>query len=198
MNDAASEGVGTAADSGAFRNDGEDAPAGTPETTPSEYEHLRTKKKERQGNAERASVRNVFVDESRVVLTLSFEWTTDAERLVYDLDDDREVLKLEALAESKGFAFEQLPFLEGETLTVVYTGSEWVPEAHVAHVEGEGSARETLLTELRLLARELARSPKALRRLVRTSQTLTTKQLVIAVIVVKKLVIVALLVWLLV
>lgn len=165
--------------------------------TPTEYERLRTKKKERRGNAERAEVRDVFVGERRVVLTVGFEWTTDTERLAYDLDSDRDVLELEALAESKGFDFEQVSFLEGETISVVYTGNEWVPEAHVEYVEGEGSAGRTFLTELRLLGRELARSPKALRRLVRASRTMTTKQLVIAVIIVKKLVIVALLAWLL-
>ncbi|WP_135824082.1 hypothetical protein [Halorussus ruber] len=165
--------------------------------SPTEYERLRTKKKERQGNAERAEVRDVFVGERRVVLTVGFDWTTDTERLVYDLDSDREVLKLEALAESKGFDFEQVSFLEAEEIPVVYTGSEWVPEAHVEYVEGEGSAGQTFVTELRLLVRELARSPKVLRRLVRVSRTMTTKQLVIAVIIVKKLIIVALLAWLL-
>jgi hypothetical protein len=165
--------------------------------TQTEYERLRTKKKERRGNAERAAVRDVFVGEDRVVLRVGFEWTSDTERLAYDLDSDRDVLELEALAESKGFEFEQVSFLEGEAISVVYTGDEWVPEAHVEFVEGEGSAGETFLTELRLLGRELARSPKALRRLVRVSRTMTTKQLVIGVIVVKKLIIVALLAWLL-
>jgi len=177
-----------------------DAPtpgADEPAATPTEYERLRTKKKERRGNAERAAVRDVFVGEDQVVLRVGFEWTTDAERLVYDLDSDRDVLELEALAESKGFEFEQVSFLEGETISVVYTSDEWVPEAHVEYVEGEGSASETFLTELHLLGRELARSPKALRRLVRVSRTMTTKQLVIGVIVVKKLIIVALLAWLL-
>ncbi|MFC4447907.1 hypothetical protein [Halorussus aquaticus] len=171
--------------------------AGESDATPTEYERLRTKKKERRGNAEQAEVRDVFVGENRVVLRVGFDWTADTRRLVYDLDDDRGVLKLEALAESNGFDFEQVSFLEGETLSVVYTGEEWVPEAHVSYVEGEGPVAETFLTELRLLARELARSPKALRRLVRVSRTLTTKQLVIAVIIVKKLIIVALIAWLL-
>ncbi|WP_276302026.1 hypothetical protein [Halorussus lipolyticus] len=162
-----------------------------------EYERLRTKKKERRGNAERAEIRDVFVGERRVVLTLGFDWTTDTERSAYDLDSDRDVLKLEDLAESNGFDFEQVSFLEGEDISVVYTGDEWVPKAHVEYVEGEGSAGQTFVTELRLLGRELARSPKVLRRLVRVSRTMTTKQLVIAVIVVKKLIIVALLAWLL-
>lgn len=187
MSRAASDGAGTASESGG-QTDGADA---------TEYERLRTKKKERQGNAERAEVRDVFVGSDSVVVTVGFEWTTDTERFVYDLDDDRDVLELEALAAANGFEFEQVSFLEGETLEVVYTGREWVPEAHVAHLEGEGSAGETFRTELRLLARELARSPKFLRRLVRISRTMTTKQAILAVVVVKKLIIVALLAWLL-
>ncbi|WP_137285061.1 hypothetical protein [Halorussus salinisoli] len=176
---------------------GESASGGSKsDATQTEYERLRTKKKEREGNAEQAEILDVFVDERRVVFTVGFEWTTDAERLVYDLDSDRDVLELEALAESQSFDFEQVSFLEGETLTVVYAGGEWVPEATLAHVEGEGSVRRTFLTELRLLARELARSPKALRRLVRVPRTMTTKQLILAVVVVKKLIIVALVAWL--
>ncbi len=162
-----------------------------------EYEHLRRKKKERKGNAEEATVRDVFVGQSQVVLTVAFPWTTDTERLVYDLDSDRDVLKLEALAESKGFDFEQVSFLDGENLSVVYTGGEWVPEAQIEYVEGEGSASSTFLTELRLLGRELARSPKFVRRLVRLSRTMTTKQAVIAVILVKKIIVIGLVVWLL-
>jgi hypothetical protein len=162
-----------------------------------EYEHLRRKKKERTGNAEEAAVKDVFVGQNQVVLTVGFPWTTDTERLVYDLDNDRDVLKLEALTESKGFDFEQVSFLDGESLSVVYTGGEWVPEAQIEYVEGEGSASSTFLTELRLLGRELARSPKFVRRLVRLSRTMTTKQAVIAVILVKKIIIVALVAWLL-
>lgn len=193
MSQAASDGAATTDEPGATTRER----GTTDERGASEYERLRTRKKERQGNTERAEVRDVFVGPDSVVLTVGFEWTTDTERFAYDLDDDRDVLKLEALAETNGFDFEQVSFLEGETLEVVYTGSEWVPEAHVAYVEGEGSARETFATELQLLVRELARSPKVLRRLVRGSRTMTTKQLVIAVVVVKKLIIVALLAWLL-
>lgn len=196
MSDTASDGAAPI-DPGATPTDVRGGTVNDSSETTSEYEHLRTKRKERRGNVERAEVRTVFVGESQVVLTLAFEWTTDTERRVYDLDDDRDVLNLEALAESRGYAFEQLPFLEGETLDVRYVGGEWLPDAHAGHVEGEGSARETFLTELRLLARELARSPKALRRVVRLSRTMSTKQLVLAVVIVKKLIVVALLVWLL-
>lgn len=160
--------------------------------TTSEYERLRTKKKQRQGNAEQATVTDVFVGEDQVVLTAGFDWTSDTERFPYDLDDDRDVLKLEALADSKGFDFEQVSFLEGEPLEVVYTGSEWVPEAHVAYVEGEGSASETFRTELRLLVREMARTPGILRKFVQLSRSMSTKQWIVAVILVKKVIIIAL------
>lgn len=165
-------------------------------TGASDYERLRAKKKARRGNEERGEVREVEVRADRVVVTVGFDWAAEPERLVYDLDDDRDLLKLEALAESKGFEFEQLEFLEGEPLAVVYTGAEWVPTAHRGYAEGEGSARETFAAECRLLARELARSPKALRRLVRLARTMTARQLIIAVVVVKKLAVVALVAWL--
>ncbi|MFC4550844.1 MULTISPECIES: hypothetical protein [Halorussus] len=164
--------------------------------TAAEFERLRTKKKERRGNAEEAEVEDVFVGESRVVLTVGFDWTTDTERLAYDLDDDRDVLRLDALADAQGFEFEQVSFLEGESFPVVYTGEEWVPEAHLAHVESQGSAAETFAAESRLLARELARSPGVLRKFVRAVRRMTTKQWIIAVILVKKLVVVALVAWL--
>ncbi|WP_134669715.1 hypothetical protein [Halorussus marinus] len=161
-----------------------------------EYERLRASKKRRTGNEEVATVRDVFVGEERVVLTLGFEWTTDTERLAYDLADDRDVLKLEALAESQGFEFEHVSFLEGERLPVVATEGGWVPSAHRGYAPDEGSVRETFVTECRLLARELAQTPGVFRRLVRIGRTMTTRQLIIAVIVVKKLLIVALVAWL--
>lgn len=161
-----------------------------------EYERLRDRKKRRRGNEERAEVRDVFVGDDRVALTLGFEWTTDTDRLAYDLTDDRDLLRLEALAESRGYEFEQLSFLEGERLPVVATGDGWTPTAHRGYAPDGGSVRETFVAELRLLARELARAPGALRWLVRVGRTMTTRQLIIAVIVVKKLVIVALVAWL--
>lgn len=164
------------------------------ESGASEYEHLRTKRKERRGNAERATVRDVFVGADRVVLALEFAWTTDAERVEYDLDDDRDVLELEALAESKGFAFEQLGFLEGETLEAVYTGSAWIPNVRRAYADEQAEASEpsTSATDSRP-----ARTLESLRRLTRTARTMTTTQLLVAVIIVKKLIIVVMLAWLL-
>jgi len=195
MNRTATDGSGTA--DGATATAARSATERDRDAEASQYEHLRAKRKEKQGNVERARVRDVHVGESEVALRATFEWSSETLRFAYDLDDDRDVLKLEALTEASGFDFEQVSFLEGEDLPVVYTGSEWVPEAHVAYVEGEGSAGETFRTELRLLVRELARSPKLVRRLVRASRTLSTKQIIVAVVLVKKLIVVALLAWLL-
>lgn len=164
--------------------------------TVTEYEYLAAKKRERQGNTELATVTDVAVGRERVVLTATFEWSPDPVRLAYDLDDDRDVLKLERLTETAGFEFEQVAFLEGASIELTYTGGEWVPGAHRAEAEGQGSAVETFRTESRLLARELARAPNLLRRGSRAIRTASTRQLIIGVILVKKLLIVGLLAWL--
>ncbi|RXK51702.1 hypothetical protein [Halorientalis pallida] len=164
--------------------------------TVTEYEHLAAKKRERRGNAELATVTDVAVGRERVVLTATFEWSPDPVRLSYDLDDDRDVLKLERLTETAGFDFEQVAFLDGETVELTYTGGEWVPSAHRAQVEGQGSAAETFRTELQLLARELARAPNLPRRAIRATRTASTRQLIVGVILLKKLLIVGLLAWL--
>lgn len=166
--------------------------------TVSEYEHLTTKKRERRGNTAVATVETVSVGRERVVLTASFDWRTGPVELAYDLDDDRDVLKLESLTESLGFDFEQVGFLEGEPLELTYTGAEWLPTAHQALDAEAGSAVETFRTELRLLARELARLPNLPRRGFAGLRTMSTRQAIIGVILVKKLLIAGLLVWLLV
>jgi len=161
----------------------------------SEYEHLTTKKRERRGNTELAAVTDVSVGRETVVVTARFDWRADEVRFRYDIEDDRDVLQLESLTESAGFDFEQVAFLEGETIEVTYTGGEWVPSAHAAHVEGGGSAAETFRTELRLLARELARLPNVPRRAVRAVRTASTQGTIVGVILVKKVLVVALLAW---
>lgn len=161
----------------------------------SEYEHLTTKKRQQQGNTELAEVTEVSVGTQTVVLTARFDWRGEEIRLRYDLDDDRDVLKLESLTESAGFDFEQVSFLEGESIEVTYTGREWVPSAQQAHVEGGGPAIETFRTELRLLARELARLPNVPRRGIRAARTASTQQTIIGVILFKKVLIVVLLAW---
>ncbi|WP_226010963.1 hypothetical protein [Halomicrobium salinisoli] len=162
----------------------------TTERSPSsDYEHLRRKRKERRGTVERATVRDAWIGEDEVVLRLGFEWTTETARLTYDLNDDRDVCQLEALAESQGFDFEQVGHLESTGLEVVYTGDRWVPTAHESYVEGRGSPVETFRTELRLLARELARSPAVLRGAVQRVRAMSLQQTIIAVVLFKKLVI---------
>jgi hypothetical protein len=169
--------------------------AATPEAD--EYAHLRTKRAEREGNVETAVVEDVFVGSDRVTLSVSFEWTDEVYRIRYDVDDDRDVLCLEAVAESRGFDFEQVGHLENARIEVAYTGREWVPTAHPEIVEGRGSMAETFRTELRLLGRELARTPGLLRGGIRGVRSLSSKQAIVAVVLVKKVAIVALLAYLL-
>lgn len=153
-----------------------------------EYERLRTKKHEREGTIIGATVGDVHVGESVVTLSLSFPWKVVAtERVHYDLDDDRDLLELETLCETHGFSLEQVSHLEGATVEVTYTGSEWVPTAHLDIVEGEGSLWGTFTSELHLLARSLARSPGLLRRGVVRLRSLSTQETIIAVILLKKL-----------
>jgi hypothetical protein len=159
-----------------------------------EYELLTAKQKERQGNTETATVQNVRVTRTQVSLSLTFDWTADSTRLVYDLDDERDVRKLEALTDEHGFEFAQVGHLEGLTVPVRYTSQGWVPMTYLAYTEGEGSISETFRTELELFGRELAQTPGFLRRFVAWVKSLSTKQLVIGVIIVKKLLIIAILV----
>lgn len=174
-------------------------PAAALESATDEQAHLRAASKRREGNVETATVREVDVAPARVTLTVDLPWTasTGDLRLRYDLDDARDLLQLEALCERLGFAFEQAGHLAGSALELRYAGDEWVPEAHAAHVEGAGDLGETFRSELRLLARSVARSPRWLRRGVERVRGFSTKQTVLAVVVVKKLVILALLAYLL-
>lgn len=157
-----------------------------------EYEHLARKKRERRGNVEETTVTDVYVGEREVVLRGEFDWAGGGVRISYDLDDDRDVGKLEALTADAGFAFEQVGHLEGSRIEVVCTGADagWVPTAHESYVDGRGSIGETFRTELSLLARELARSPRLVSRGIRGVRTLSLQQVIIAVIIV------ALLAWL--
>jgi hypothetical protein len=163
-----------------------------------EYELLRRKKAERQGNTETAHVVDVFVNPAEVVVTCSFDWERDERRFRYDLDDSRDKLELEALAEAHGFAFEQVSHLEGTEVELTYTGDEWVPSAHAQFAEGQGSAAETFRTESRLLLRELARSPNFLRRLLKKTRSASAENAVLVAIVIKKLLIAGAIVYLLV
>ncbi|ODR81339.1 hypothetical protein BG842_16420 [Haladaptatus sp. W1] len=163
-------------------------------TSTEEYELLTAKQKERHGNTETATVQDVRVSRAQVSLTLSFDWTADETRLVYDLDDARDVRKLEALTDEHGFEFAQVGHLDGLTVSVRYTSQGWVPTTHLPYTESDGSIAETFRTELELFGRELARTPGFLRRFVTWTNSLSTKQVIIGVIIIKKLLVVAVLV----
>jgi len=162
-----------------------------------DYEHLRRKRKETEGTEELADVVDVWVGESEVVCRFGFEWTSERVRRSYDLDSDRDVARLEALCETNGLAFEQAAHLEGSLVELTYTDEAWVPTAEVAYTDGEGGAVETFRAESRLLVRELATAPAVVRRGVERVRRLTMTQTIIGVVLVKKVVIVALLAYLL-
>lgn len=163
-------------------------------STTEEYELLTAKQKERSGTVETATVQRVRVSRTQVTLSLSFDWTAETTRIVYDLDDDRDVSKLESLVAEHGFEFVQIGHLEGLPVTVQYTSRGWVPTVHLAYTDGEGSLPETVRTELELFGRKLVRTPGFLRGVVTWTRSLTTKQFIVGVIIVKKLLIIAILV----
>ena len=162
-----------------------------------DYEHLRRKRKETEGTIELAEVANVWVGDSEVVVRFGFEWTSERVRRAYDLDSDRDVARLESLCEANGFAFEQVAHLDGALVELRDTGEAWVPTAEAAYTDGEGGAVETFRAESRLLVWELATAPAVLRRGVERARSLTMTQTIIAVVLVKKVIIVALLVYIL-
>jgi len=162
-----------------------------------EYEHLRRKRKETEGTVELADVVDVWVGEHEVVCRFCFEWWNEPVRRTYELDTDRDVARLERLCAANGFDFEQVGHLDGTLVELTYTGSEWVPTAEAAYTESEGTPLETFRAESRLLVRELATAPAVARRGVERVRGLTMTQTIIGVVLVKKVVIVALLVYLL-
>ena len=170
----------------------------TTDTAASDYEHLRRKRKETDGTVELGEVVDLWVGEHEVVCRFGFEWTSERIRRRYDLDSDRDVARLEALCEANGLAFEQATHLEGTLVELTYTGEAWVPTAEAAYTDGEGGAVETFRAEGRLLVRELATAPAVVRRGVERLGELTMTQTIIAVVLVKKVAIVALLAYLLV
>lgn len=160
------------------------------------YEHLRTKKKETEGTVELAEIVGVDVGETELVCRCRFDWRPDPVELVYDLDDDRDVARLERLCEANGLAFEQAAHLKGALVELAYTGGRWVPEVETGYVEDAGSPVETFLAELRLLLEQVATAPASVRRGVEWVRGLSTTQALIGAILVKKLLVVALIAYL--
>jgi len=161
--------------------------------SPAEYEHLHRKRKETAGTVELAEIVDVWVGESELVCRFQFDWATDAIQRRYDLNSDRDIAKVERLCEANGLQFDQASHLEGSLVELEYTGSQWLPRPEAAYTDGEGSAAETFRAEWRLLVDELAQSPAFIRRGIERVRALSTTQLIIGVILVKKVAIIALL-----
>ncbi|MCO8244150.1 hypothetical protein [Haladaptatus sp. AB643] len=157
----------------------------TPSTT-DEYELLTAKQKEQVGNTETATVRRVHVSETHVCLLLEFGWTADPARVSYDLDDDGDVRNLEAVTAEHGFEFVQVGYLEELPLAVRYTDDEWVPTAHTVSSSGYGSLLEVVSVE---------RVRTAVRRFVVRVRSITMEEFIVGVILTKKMLVVAILIW---
>jgi len=160
------------------------------------YAHLRTKKKETQGTVELAEVVGVAVGESELVCQCRFDWRPDPVDIVYDLDDDRDVARLERLCEANGLTFEQAPHLEGALVELAYTGERWVPDVETGYVEETGTPAETFRAELSLLLARVATAPASAGRGVEWVRGLSTTQALIGALLVKKLLVVALVAYL--
>lgn len=158
-----------------------------------EYGHLCRKRKETEGTVELAEVADVWVGEHEVVCQFAFEWASEPVRRAYDLDDERDIAKLEAVCEANGLKFEQVAHLEGSLVELRYTGSQWDPTAAAAYTDGDGTLVETFRAECHLLARELATAPAVVRHGVARVRSLTTTQTIIGVVLVKKLIVLGLL-----
>lgn len=157
----------------------------TPSTT-DEYELLTAKQKEQVGNTETATVRRVQVTETHVSLSLDFGWTADPERVRYDLDDKGDVRNLEAVTAEHGFEFAQVGYLEELPLTVRYTGDEWVPTAHTVSSSGYGFPLEAVSVDR-------VRAP--VRRFLARMRSITMEEFIVGVILTKKMLVVAILIW---
>ncbi len=152
----------------------------------SEYELLTSKQKEQPGNIETATVQGVSVSKTHVNLSLDFDWTADSTQLIYDLDDERDVRNLEAVTAEHGFEFAQVGYLEELPVTVRYTSDGWVPTAH--------SVSERSRFSPKFLVEHVRTS---VRRVVVRAKSLSVTQIIVGVILVKKLLVIAILVWLL-
>lgn len=162
------------------------------ELSTTEYETLQSSRREVAGNREQANVRDVNVSEETVSLQLGFDWTNETQSVAFDLDSEREVLGPKALAHSRGFRYDQLPSLEGEAITVIYLDGEWQPAATLPDVEAN------VLTETATVTGEPGPLSRAYEELLARIEEITGKDVILAAIVLKKLLIASALVYLLV
>ncbi|ELZ20322.1 hypothetical protein C475_21152 [Halosimplex carlsbadense 2-9-1] len=160
------------------------------EYTDDEYERLQRSERELTGNRERAEITDVAVVDDTARLTFGFEWTPEPDSVSYDLDDARDVMELKSVAGAAGYEYDQLPYLEGETIPVVYLDDGWVPAAALPgggpETAGERGRQGPSLVD------------SAYRRLADRLDDITARSVVLGVIVVKKLLIASALVYLLV
>jgi hypothetical protein len=158
--------------------------------TTDEYQTLQQHRREVAGNEESATVADVTLRDSTATLTLSFEWADTTDQRTFDLTSERDVLALESLAESAGYDFDHLPYLEDERIGVTYLDGEWVPTAtlptaHDSDVFADSGRTVPSLTE------------RATNWLDDRLDTVEAKDVVLGVIVFKKLLIASALVYLL-
>jgi hypothetical protein len=160
------------------------------EYTDGEYERLQRSERELTGNRERAQITDVTVVDDTARLTLGFDWTAEPDSVSFDLDDDRDVVELRSVAEAAGYDYDQLPYLEGETIPVVYLDDGWVPAAALP-----GGGPEAADGPIRR-GRSLVDSAR--RRLADRVDDLTAQSVVLGVILTKKLLLASALVYLIV
>lgn len=163
----------------------------TDDFTATEYETLQSSRREVAGNREQATVRDVDVGETTVRLELGFDWTSDGQTVTFDLDSEREVLGLKALARSRGYDYDHLPYLEGEPVTVVYLDGEWQPAATLPDADAN------VLTDTATAADEPGPVTRAYEGLLGRAEELTSRDVIVAAVVIKKLLIATALVYLL-
>lgn len=160
------------------------------EVTTAEYETLQASGREVAGNREAATVESVTVGEDTATVVLAFDWTAERERVTFDLDSERAVLGLKALARAHGYGFDQLPHLEGERITVVYLDGSWHPAETLPDVESN------LLTETATDAVQPGPLTRTHRRTVERVEDLTGTDVILAVIVLKKLLVASAIIYL--
>lgn len=155
-----------------------------------EYEPLRRSERAVAGNTERAEVQSVSIVDTTAEFTVGFDWKPGTERIGYDLDAERDVMELKSVAEAAGSDYDQLPYLERETIPVVYLDDRWVPAA--ALPDGGPAALADTSPAVPSLA------DRAYDRLSDWSDGITAQSVVLAVVLGKKLLVVSALIYLLV
>jgi hypothetical protein len=163
----------------------------TEQLSADEFETLQASGREVAGNQELATVTSVTVGPDTARLELSFDWKRETDTASFDLDCEREVLQLKSLARGHGYAYDQLPYLEGEELAAVYLDGGWVPAATLPDVDAN------VLTETATEPSGPGPVARVHDGLQRRAEEVTSRDVVLAVVVLKKILIAGALVYLL-